>query len=1058
MVSTAQQVWVEHADAHGARGDAFVVPSTTDGRFGQPWADLVREWGVQSPPGRIPLGDLHFSALGDSAPFRFVVFAASVVEGGTSSSAVVTKLGSALGSLTRSQSIEHLVSPALGAGVGGLDPADAVLALARGFVESAEPRATLQIIEIDSASADLMIQALDRWSSGESEADPELRDRDVPSSGRELPSWGSLSENARAAMRSAEAYRVEGGSSRLHMEHLVAGVAAVAEGGQKVTDLLGPGLLDIVLDVARHVTNAELPPSVRPSPIRALPRMSGHAEEALRAASRIGPEAEPLRLVDILDGALTVDCSFVRALAARTGVGGDALADPTPDTVPDHGLLAADQLGLEREVKMLSSLVLARDTSPPLAIGLHGDWGSGKSFFMAMMREQVAELADAAKQDEKVAEVFCPEIRQICFNAWHYADGNLWASLAATIFDGLAESPVEVRRQKTDQLSRASRDVVAAREVVAQANDELRQAQLAAGTMTNIVRSSVPEVISAIAGVEHLEDRLDAYGEGRAVGHDVDEFASVVRETQSVWERLTLTTWMTRAEFRRDRRRPTLIGLAVLVIAAAVTLGLSRSALWSSVLGVAGGVLAAALTALSGARQILNMVRGANRRREKPVRAAEVKLAAAEENERRASAEYVERRKDLERLQDRGHHLYDLVRTASSEYQKELGTVSRLRKDFELLVGLLGPVVTSGQQVADPESEPGRPVSNAEQAMGANIDEGPYADGQGSLRVDRIVLYIDDLDRCPADVVVEVLRAVNLLLAFDLFMVVVAVDGRWLEAALHARYQDLLQEPREYLEKIIQLPFVLRPSANDGIEKLINKLTLARVRTDGPGDRRGPGSTADAPDLGSTAGRASDSADPADSGSSTGPASDAFGGSGSGSTADSATDGSAGTPSRLPQPAVRPAAVQFTPEERELLADLGVVISTPRMAKRLVNTYRMLRVGLDGKERGTFLPASEGGAGQFQVVSLLLATLIGCPLESEAVFAGLRGAPDGEDFWTIVDGLDQDGVPGKDMTRLLALRVPLPSARVDECRVWLPHVTRFAYTPPSRTAPDARTG
>ena len=44
--------------------------------------------------------------------------------------------------------------------------------------------------------------------------------------------------------------------------------------------------------------------------------------------------------------------------------------------------------------------------------------------------------------------------------------------------------------------------------------------------------------------------------------------------------------------------------------------------------------------------------------------------------------------------------------------------------------------------------------------------------------IERIVLYIDDLDRCPPERVVEVLQAVHLLLAFELFVVVVAVDAR----------------------------------------------------------------------------------------------------------------------------------------------------------------------------------------------------------------------------------------------------------------------------------------
>ena len=47
--------------------------------------------------------------------------------------------------------------------------------------------------------------------------------------------------------------------------------------------------------------------------------------------------------------------------------------------------------------------------------------------------------------------------------------------------------------------------------------------------------------------------------------------------------------------------------------------------------------------------------------------------------------------------------------------------------------------------------------------------------------LERIILYIDDLDRCPEERVVEVLEAVNLLMAFPLFIVIVGVDPRWVK-------------------------------------------------------------------------------------------------------------------------------------------------------------------------------------------------------------------------------------------------------------------------------------
>jgi hypothetical protein len=118
------------------------------------------------------------------------------------------------------------------------------------------------------------------------------------------------------------------------------------------------------------------------------------------------------------------------------------LAGTTADTVPEPGegrVRAADRLGTAADVDMLVSVLLARDTPLPLAVGLFGDWGSGKSFFMALMQERIAELADLAGKDRPEAEPFCRDVRQIRFNAWHYIDTNLWASLAATLFDELAQ-------------------------------------------------------------------------------------------------------------------------------------------------------------------------------------------------------------------------------------------------------------------------------------------------------------------------------------------------------------------------------------------------------------------------------------------------------------------------------------------------------------------------------------------------------------------------------------------------------------------------------------------
>src|SRR5262249_60778218 len=118
-------------------------------------------------------------------------------------------------------------------------------------------------------------------------------------------------------------------------------------------------------------------------------------------------------------------------------------------------------------------------------------------------------------------------------------------------------------------------------------------------------------------------------------------------------------------------------------------------------------------------------------------------------------------------------------------------------------------------------------------------DEKTVTPDQNLPRIDRIVLYIDDLDRCPEKTVVEVLQAVHLLLAFPLFIVVIGVDSRWLLRSLRHHYAALrgLEEgadlqafdgatqfsstPQNYLEKLIQVPFNLLRMYSHGFARLM---------------------------------------------------------------------------------------------------------------------------------------------------------------------------------------------------------------------------------------------
>lgn len=87
--------------------------------------------------------------------------------------------------------------------------------------------------------------------------------------------------------------------------------------------------------------------------------------------------------------------------------------------------------------------------------------------------------------------------------------------------------------------------------------------------------------------------------------------------------------------------------------------------------------------------------------------------------------------------------------------------------------------------------------------------------------VERIVLYVDDLDRCAPTRVMEVLEAVNLLLSMRMFVVVVAVDPRMLRDALEVTpeyaFGDDEQRHRRVLsllDKVFTVVYAVRPLGN----------------------------------------------------------------------------------------------------------------------------------------------------------------------------------------------------------------------------------------------------
>jgi hypothetical protein len=233
-------------------------------------------------------------------------------------------------------------------------------------------------------------------------------------------------------------------------------------------------------------------------------------------------------------------------------------------------------------------------------------------------------------------------------------------------------------------------------------------------------------------------------------------------------------------------------------------------------------------------------------------------------------------------------------RHGSQDYRQHLGVVSLLRKDLEVFARIL-------------------------------------TEESGGL--ERVVLYVDDLDRCPPDVVVKVLEAVHLLVAMSAFVVVVGVDPRWLHQAIAHHYATMLpgtsMTPAHYLEKIFQIPFRLPPMDERGFTELVRALAggdldtvPATVDTVRVPDAIPAGPTMPMPPVASQAAEVQ----------------------------------------------VRPQQLVVTDVELQFLARLAPLVPTPRAAKRLTNLYRLVRARLSAAELDQFVRS-----GTFRSVLVLLA-------------------------------------------------------------------------------------
>ncbi|MGH3624591.1 MAG: hypothetical protein ACRDQ5_22860, partial [Sciscionella sp.] len=129
----------------------------------------------------------------------------------------------------------------------------------------------------------------------------------------------------------------------------------------------------------------------------------------------------------------------------------------------------------------------------------------------------------------------------------------------------------------------------------------------------------------------------------------------------------------------------------------------------------------------------------------------------------------------------------------------------------------------------------------------------------------------------------------------------------------------------------------------------------------------------------------------------------------------------------------------------------GPLLPTPRAAKRLVNLYRLVRIGIPDGELDAFVRAGTGGP--YQVVQILLAALVGSPALAEGVFQRLLATSHDDIIEFLTDTAQTDGHDLDE--RQLCHRIGIELRRIGqdtpllteigEYRHWCPILARYSF-------------
>ena len=539
-------------------------------------------------------------------------------------------------------------------------------------------------------------------------------------------------------------------------------------------------------------------------------------------------------------------------------------AEGLPDYGPDRAK-SRDLLGIMPDVDSIARLAMSRNVVPPLSLGIFGHPGSGKSFFAQLLRERIQDLSKRAEEDPNDRDNV-HNIVQLQLNAWQSVGVSPWILLAEKIYNAMekpvpgASKPEQIllrmptARQISRQLDTELKGARAALDGASQerqllSNEYRGASQHRAGLETASIWPQVEEKFSkqldaaARNQIDQDGDRLGfpQLSQNPEILHGLLEQSKTIAGTADILTSIRVA--------RRIFRTVLLIVLAIIL---AALCGFFAYYISQRVGGFTGQISTffagvTGVIALSGAVGVLltGITQNQASRALKGLRLHEAQLGMVIE---RIKAEHQSR---LSQATDE----LERIRTALAESD---GSVAAARRSEavansrlnEFLLQPVGPRMIEAYHKYDPalQATPAAGLSSVAtslqlviradmEALSMHCAGAESGAGEGDSRApERVIVYIDDLDLCDPLTMTAYLQAIQQLLAFPLFAVIVLADPQSLAHGLHltdiadnasSGHDAMSSDGAEYLARLFPLHFWIKPPNMQQLSRMIHQWSLA---------------------------------------------------------------------------------------------------------------------------------------------------------------------------------------------------------------------------------------